>query len=164
MFRKSRLLSLSLKLQTRQSEKELGSKHRVPSGGCKMKRLYQKWGDDRMLIFTKDGVKCIGPKGREETEEEHIQRLSHNARMRFNRSFDSPGFPKNPLWHHKVVTDFLPYHRDGNECFPTKGPFFVQTKGHWNTAIFLHRCRVPSVCVCVLRFVYMAVCLICINA
>ena len=62
-----------------------------------MKLLREKWGDDPDVIFLEQGVKFIGPKGRDETEEEHIQRLYHNSRMRFNRSFESQGFPKSLL-------------------------------------------------------------------
>lgn len=50
--------------------------------------LQQKYSNDPDAIFLPDGgVKFIGPKGREETEQEHLDRLSHNCRMRFNRSF-----------------------------------------------------------------------------
>ena len=52
-----------------------------------MKQLHTRYKDDPDAIFLPDGIKFIGPKGKEETEEEHNQRLAHNCRMRFNRSF-----------------------------------------------------------------------------
>ena len=78
-----------------------------------MKLLREKWGDDPDVIFLEQGVKFIGPKGRDETEEEHIQRLYHNSRMRFNRSFESQGFPKSIL----MVPNFCFQRPKGMEGF-----------------------------------------------
>ena len=44
---------------------------------------------EKVMII--DGVEmCQRPDGRMETVDERDKRLAHNARMRFNRSFDSP--------------------------------------------------------------------------
>lgn len=52
----------------------------------------EKYGDDPDAVFLPGGgVKFIGPDGRDETETEHLGRLAHNARMRFNRSFAGKG-------------------------------------------------------------------------
>ena len=54
--------------------------------------LREKWGDDPDVVFPPEGgIKFIGPKGREESEENHVIRLNHNAKMRFDRSFRGVG-------------------------------------------------------------------------
>ncbi|CAK9103183.1 unnamed protein product [Durusdinium trenchii] len=50
------------------------------------KTLHEQYKDDPDAIFQPDGtVKFIGPRGVEEDESQHLARLAHNARMRFNR-------------------------------------------------------------------------------
>lgn len=59
--------------------------------------LHEKYRNDPDCIFLPCGaVKFIGPKGREESESEHLARLGHNARMRFNRSFQGYVFVQSP--------------------------------------------------------------------
>ena len=53
----------------------------------RVRLLHQKWASDPDVVMTPTGVKFIGPGGRDETEDEHLQRLQHNADMRFHRSF-----------------------------------------------------------------------------
>ena len=50
--------------------------------------LREKWGNDPDVVFLPGGgIKFIGPGGRDETEDEHIERLNHNSLMRLHRSF-----------------------------------------------------------------------------
>ena len=54
--------------------------------------MHEQYKDDPDAIFQPDGtVKFIGPRGVEEDESQHLARLAHNARMRFNRSFGGLG-------------------------------------------------------------------------
>ena len=69
--------------------------HATCSSPLQAEALREKWGDDPDAIFQPDGsVKFIGPKGREESEADHVIRLNHNAQMRFQRSFQGVGLAK----------------------------------------------------------------------
>lgn len=72
------------------------------------KALREKWGDDPDAVFLPEGgVKFIGPRGREETEAEHLARLGHNSRMRFNRSFAGWGCANFTIVFDKYYTGFV---------------------------------------------------------
>ena len=76
-----------------------------------VRKLHERWADDSDAIFLPDGIKFIGPKGREETEAEHVERLAHNTRMRFQRTFKSPACPPKilELWNtRKTCFFYLP--------------------------------------------------------
>ena len=60
-----------------------------------MRELHEKYRDDPDAVFTGTGVHFVGPKGRIEDEDEHLHRLAHNCRMRFNRSFQGEVFANN---------------------------------------------------------------------
>ena len=63
--------------------------------------LRAKWGDDPDAIIAEDGtVKFVGPKGKIESETEHMHRLAHNARMWMHRSITGYGLYVNPLFKH----------------------------------------------------------------
>ena len=48
--------------------------------------IQERWRDDPDVVFRSDGsVHFIGPGGRQESVDEHVGRLKHNGRMRFNR-------------------------------------------------------------------------------
>ena len=61
----------------------------------KANSMIEKWKHDADAIVQPDGsVKFVGPRGVMEDEAAHIQRLTHNARMRMHRSFTSGGVAK----------------------------------------------------------------------
>eukprot|EP00435_Cladocopium_sp_Y103_P018847 s28_g4.t1 len=48
--------------------------------------IQERWRNDPDVVMRSDGnVHFIGPGGRQESVEEHVGRLKHNSRMRFNR-------------------------------------------------------------------------------
>ena len=64
-----------------------------------MRALHEKYKNDPDAVFDPNGIHFVGPQGRHETEEEHLHRLEHNARMRFNRSIQGQVLGKSYIYY-----------------------------------------------------------------
>ena len=62
-----------------------------------MRALHAKYADDKDAVLTDEGVHFIEPGGRIEDEGEHMARLAHNCRVRFNRSVTGLRVQKFPI-------------------------------------------------------------------
>ena len=63
----------------------------------RVRALHAKYADDKDAVLTEEGVHFVGPGGRIEDEAEHMSRLAHNCRVRFNRSVTGLGFKKSSI-------------------------------------------------------------------
>eukprot|EP00435_Cladocopium_sp_Y103_P015770 s3511_g3.t2 len=87
--------------------------------------LHEKYRNDPDCIFLPcGGVKFIGPKGREENEREHLERLQHNADMRFQRSFKSPSCPQ-------AIVELWSKRKSNPSVVPLLFEDFVQSGENW---------------------------------